>query len=189
MQVIRLVKPGTVDKVIAFDSLPEDILHEVKSKKAKVDTLSPKETKMGRDWDNFSPIQYVLHYKSINNDKQVWETIVNYVNQNVEQGFRIRDLVDMAVPLAPDSYSQMTLEPEGVPIIPLVKEIIKPVPVAAPRIEELAVAPKATKSTSVEKSKHADTCKSRGYGGRLTDGCPRCEQLKEKGLGKVAVPA
>lgn len=172
MQVIRLVKPGTVDRVIAFDSLPEDILHDVKSKKPKVDTLSPKETKMGRDWDNFSPVQYVLQYKNINNDKQVWETIVNYVNQNVEPGYRLRDLVDMSSPLAPDSYSQMTLEPEQVTIIPLIKEVLKVVPVSVPREIEIPMA----KNDGVPS--HAVSCSTKGRGGRLTDGCPKCEYLK-----------
>ncbi len=179
MQVIRLVKPGIVDKVIAFDSLPEDILHDMKSKKPKVDTLSPKETKMGRDWDNFSPVQYVLQYKNINKDKEVWAEIVNYVNQNVKSGFRLRDLVEMAVSLAPDAHSQMTLEPESVPIVPLEEENTKIIPVSVPREINVSLA-KESVPVPGEIPSHSNSCVTKARGGKLTAGCPKCEYLKSQ---------
>lgn len=122
MQVFRLVKPGVVDTVIAFDELPEALVANVKR---GVCAGFP------RHWKEFLGVKanepaaqpfYLLDYMSRNSDRERWGEIVSYVKRNVDPSVRMLDKVEaMARPLAQDAYSDLTLEPEEVPIIPLPK--------------------------------------------------------------------
>lgn len=113
MQVFRLIQPGVVDKVIAFDELPNDLIAGINKKEP---------IGLPRHWREFAPEFYLLDYIGTNNDKEKWAKIVAFVRQNVDTSFRIMDkLEDMAKPMAPNSKDAMELEPEDVTIIPLPK--------------------------------------------------------------------
>ena len=111
MQVFRLVQPGIVDKVIAFEELPASLMRGIKKLPS---------TGLPRHWREFAPEFYVLDYISTNNDKERWEQISNHVRRVVEPSVRLMDkLEDMARPMAPNSKDAVDLEPEDVPVIPL----------------------------------------------------------------------
>ena len=109
LQVFRLVQPGLVDKVIAFDELPQDLIDGIKTRPP--DGLP-------RHWREFAPSFFVLDYITTNNDKEKWAKISNYVRRNVNRSVRLLDkLEDMAQPMAPDAKQALTLEPEEVPVL------------------------------------------------------------------------
>jgi hypothetical protein len=106
MQVFRLVKPGIVDKIIAFDELPKDLMANIRTR--GLEGLS-------RDWKSLSDRHYVLEYQDVNQDKLKWQEIQSYVRRAVDRDFRLLDkLEDMALKMAPDAKSGVTLEPEDV---------------------------------------------------------------------------
>ena len=138
MQVIRLVTPGQVDRVMAFDSLPEDLI-------AKTHPMAP--TGFPRHWKKWledvgskrmikkwnymkkveyeieEPCFYMLDYIMMNNDRETWQEIVSYVRRVCDPSIRLLDkFEDMAKPLAKDSYSELSLDTEEVPTILLGKK-------------------------------------------------------------------
>ena len=117
-QVFRLVKGGRVDRKLAFDKLPESLLAGID--KGSISGLPrhwKRELGVNSYEKNVRPF-YVLDYIFTNKDKVKWSEIVSYVRRNAPKEQRLLDnLEDMAVPMAPDSYSQMTLEPEDIPVI------------------------------------------------------------------------
>lgn len=149
MQVFRLVNGGFVDKMIAFDSLPHRLISGIRSKnceglprywatwlkeKGSIRDVVRTETKKDAQLNyHFTytkigdePCMFVLDYKDINNDKEKWQEIVNYVRRTVDKTVRLMDkLEDMAIPMAPDSYVSITLEPEDIPVIPVPAEFIE----------------------------------------------------------------
>jgi hypothetical protein len=111
MQVFRLVQPGVVDRVIAFEELPKDLVEGIQTREP---------AGLPRNWKEFAPKFYVLDYLSINNDIQRWEKIKSHVRRSVSPGVRLMDkLEDMAMPMAPNAKDALDLEPENVPVIPL----------------------------------------------------------------------
>lgn len=139
MQVVRLVDAGYVDKMIAFDELPKELFRGVRMKdlegyprywKAwlkennairKVKKWNADLQKFDEVWETFT---YVLDYKFINEDKQKWQEITNYVRKAVDLKVRLLDKIDdMAVPVAKDAHSELSIEPENVPIIPVPLEV------------------------------------------------------------------
>lgn len=139
MQVVRLVEAGLVDKMIAFDSLPERLFRNVKTKTVDgfhrywkrwleengssrsvtrtVDQDGTKET-------TIEYYTYILDYKDVNADKESWQAITSHVRRAVDLKTRLKDKIeDMAEPLASDSKTEMTLEPENVEIILIPKEL------------------------------------------------------------------
>lgn len=111
MQVFRLVQPGVVDKLIAFDELPASLTKGVLKRVA---------SGLPRHWKDFAPEFFVLDYISTNQDKERWAQISSHVRRAVDPSVRLMDkLEDMAVPMAPNSKDAMELEPEQVPVIPL----------------------------------------------------------------------
>lgn len=144
MNVFRLVNPGYVDKMIAFDALPKRLLTGIKTKdlegyprywKAwlkengavhKVKRWNPEELKVEEKEETFT---YLLD-SLINEDKQKWQAITNYVRKAVDLSVRLMDKIDdMAIAVAKDSHSELSIEPEQVPIIPVPLELA---PVAEP---------------------------------------------------------
>lgn len=140
MNVFRLVKGGQVDKMIAFDALPERLLANIKTKafdgfprfwlswakeNGSVRTVTRTVDKDGKKELFTQPCSYLLDYQTVNQDKETWEAIGAYVRRVVDLKVRLKDkLEDMAVPLSKDSYSELLLEPEDVPVIPVPVEII-----------------------------------------------------------------
>lgn len=138
MQVIRLIHPGHVDKVMAFDSLPEELvkglrpvfpngfprhwkawLKEVGSRAKVVHTINKEEVE--KEEECFFGIEYL----TVNRDKERWQEIVSHVRRTCDASIRLLDkFEDMAKPLAPDAYQPLDLEPEDVPVISLKKTLI-----------------------------------------------------------------
>lgn len=123
MQVFRLVDPGRIDRIIAFDSLPERMLPG-NLVRGSADGLP-------RAWQDFLGVKrgqnalpfYVLDFRTINRDKEKWQEIGNYARRCAPRNFRLLDnLYDMAKPMAPDSYSALNLEPEDIIVVPIEKD-------------------------------------------------------------------
>lgn len=148
MQVFKLVNGGFVDRVIVFDSLPERFTHNVRTREAagfprawarwlasigstrtvfKTETsvdlarnYTYKHTPMGQE-----PCFFLLDYSDLNADKQRWREICEYLRQNVGPEVRLKEKIeDMAMQLAPNSTSELTVEPEDLPVIPIPSEVI-----------------------------------------------------------------
>jgi hypothetical protein len=141
MQVVKLVDPGRVDRIIAFDSLPESMVSNVRRMSADgfprawLDFLGVKKA------DKVAQPFYILDFRTMNRDKEKWQEITNYVRRSTDKNTRLMDnLYDMAKPLSIDSHSSLELEPEDVPIIPIlteVEEIEEKVIQAVEKVEEV----------------------------------------------------
>lgn len=160
MQVMRLVNGGEPDRIIAFDSLPKRLVSGLKTKDMAgfprywlawmKDNGSVQE--VGR-WnaeyqrvDKFiQPFTYVLDYKLVNSDKERWQEIGVYVRRAVDLKVRLTDrLEEMAKPLAKDAYTELALDPEDIPIIPVPSELVEapePTSIITPE-ETIEIAPK-----------------------------------------------
>lgn len=141
MQVFRLIKGGEVDRIIAFDSLPKRLLSNIKTKafdgfprywltwakeNGSVQEFVRLVDKDGHKEVVNRPFSYILDYKMSNQDKESWEAIGAYTRRVVDLKVRLKDkLEDMAAPLAKDSYSELSLEPEDVPVIPIPMELVE----------------------------------------------------------------
>lgn len=141
MHVFRLVNGGAVDKIIAFDSLPKRLVFGLKTKpmdgfarfwhrwlidNGSTQTVSVLNPETGTREQREQPCTYLLEYKMVNQDIGKWQEITNYVRKAVDLSVRLMDKIeDMAVPFAKDSYSEVSLEPEEVPVIPVPSEIKK----------------------------------------------------------------
>jgi hypothetical protein len=147
MQAFKLVNDGFVDKVIVFDSLPERLWKNVRTRDVsgfprawarwlldigstrpvyKTETFvdvgrnyTYKHTPIGKE-----PCFFVLEYEDINQDKEIWHTISEYVRMNVGPEVRLREkLEDMALSLANKPTDALMVEPEEVPVIPVPLEV------------------------------------------------------------------
>lgn len=129
MQVFRLVQPGVVDRVIAFDELPADLIQGINKREP---------SGLSRPWRDFAPMFYTLDYLTTNSDKEKWEKIKSFVRRVVDPSFRLMDkLEDMAAPMAPNAKDAIDLEPEAVPVIPIPKTAkVVPEGEEAPKDEE-----------------------------------------------------
>lgn len=118
MQVFRLVKGGIVDKMIRFDELPKNLLTGIRrGPLGGLPRYWAKELGVNPKDENARPF-FVLDYVYTNSDKNKWSEIVSHVRRNAPKEQRLLDQLDeMAVPMAPDSHSQLTLEFEDIPII------------------------------------------------------------------------
>ena len=149
MQCVRLVNGGVVDKLIVFDSLPKrfqdrmrtrDVaglprswakwLGEIGSMRPVVKTTT--EITPARDYKfhyqtiGNEPCFFMLEYKMINADIDLWNEICAYVRKVVDSKVRLKEKIeDMAILMAPDCYKPLDIEPEDVmtrAFIPLPKE-------------------------------------------------------------------
>lgn len=139
-QVFRLM--DMPDRVIAFDELPEDLvspfeMHDcsklprewrdfigVRERHIKI---KPEFDPLTRQWVKFpeltekAPYAYLMD-REINQDKEAWAAIEDYVKRNAPKDFRLMDkIASMARPMANDSHSELSLEVEDVVVIPLPK--------------------------------------------------------------------
>lgn len=148
MQCIRLVNGGYVDKVIVFDSLPERLVKDIKTREVagfprswarwltdigstrkvfKTETFvdaarnyTYKYTPTGKE-----PCFFILEYTDINADKEAWRNITEYIRMNVGPEVRLREkLEDMALAFAPKPTDALAIEPEEVPVIPVPAEAV-----------------------------------------------------------------
>lgn len=148
MQAFKLVNAGFVDKVIIFDSLPERLvsgirtrevagfprswarfLGEIGSTRNRYKTTTEKKgpgdyvysyQEIGKE-----PCFFVLEYTDINADKEFWRNISEYLRMNCGPEVRLKEKVeDMAIALAPNSTSALSVEPEDIPVIKVSSEIV-----------------------------------------------------------------
>lgn len=142
-QCFKLVNGGFVDRVIVFDSLPERLYKNVRTRETagfprswakwlasigstrivyKTETsvdvsrnYTFKKTPIGNE-----PCFFVLDYNDTNQDKEAWRGICEHLRLNVGPEVRLKEKVEeMAIPLAPNCTSALTVEPEDVPVIPV----------------------------------------------------------------------
>lgn len=156
MQCFKLVNGGFVDKVIVFDSLPERLIKNVRTREpagfprswakwlgdiGSLRTVFKTDTTvdMARNYTfthtpiGQEPCFFMLEYQDINADKERWREIGDYLRAHVGQAVRLTEKIeDMAVALAPDSYKGLSIEYEDIPVIPLPPEVEK-----APELREL----------------------------------------------------
>lgn len=141
MNVFRLVNGGTVDKIIAFDTLPKRLTAGIRTKPmdgfprfwhrwliehGSTQPISLLNHETGVREQKEQPCTYLLEYKVVNADIQKWQEITNYVRKAVDLSVRLMDKIeDMATPFAKDSTSELSLEPEDVLIVPIPSEVKK----------------------------------------------------------------
>lgn len=156
MQAFKLVNGGFVDKVIVFDALPERLtkgvrtrevagfprswakwLGEIGSTRTVFKTATEKKgpgdyqytlTPIGKE-----PCFFVLEYTDINADKEFWRNISEFLRANCGPDVRLKEKIeDMALALAPNSTSALSVEPEDLPVIQVMDKVIE-----APKESEL----------------------------------------------------
>lgn len=144
-QVIRLM--DMPDKVIAFDELPSDLLKDLDmidcSKlprhwrdfigyRERVVNIKPERDPFTGQMRTFTPVVEKAPFawivdREVNKDKEAWRAIESYVKRNAPKDFRLTDpIVDietgrstMALKMAADAQSELSLEPEDVIVVPL----------------------------------------------------------------------
>lgn len=148
MQVFKLVDPGRVDRVIAFDTLPEKMVQGIKKMAAKgfprawLDFLG-----VNKNDETAQPF-FILDFRTVNRDREKWQEIQNFVRRSTDKNFRLLDnLYDMAKPLASDSYSSLELEPEDILVIPIltIAEELEEITATPMKIEQNKRGPKPKK--------------------------------------------
>ncbi len=152
-QCFKLVNGGFVDKVVVFDSLPERLMANVRTREAagfprawakwlasigstrtvyRTETFKDaqlnytfKKTPIGSE-----PCFFILEYVDVNTDKERWREIGEYLRLNVGPEVRLKEKVeDMAVALAANPTQPLSVEPEDVPVINVPHETVEAAPV------------------------------------------------------------
>jgi len=147
-QCFKLVNGGFVDKVIVFDTLPERLTKNIRTRAAdgfprawakwlseigSLRTVVKTETSvdLARNWTfKFTPIGkepcfFVLDYQDINSDKEAWRHICDYLKTNCGPEVRLKEKIeDMAVALASNPTQPLSVEPEDIPVINVPHETI-----------------------------------------------------------------
>lgn len=126
IQFFRLVGPH-VDRVIAFDELPERLLVGIRhrecdglprqwfEKGCNKKTIHIERQAPLRTEDKTIYFHYLLEYIRVNADKEKWEEITNFVRKTVDTKVRLMDKMEqMALLMAPSFKDAITLEPEDV---------------------------------------------------------------------------
>lgn len=150
MQCFKLVNAGFVDKVIVFDSLPERLFKNVRTRACEgfprawakwlseigsVQTVYQTETEvdLARNYKfkktpiGKEPCFFVLEYTDVNADKEAWRHICDHIRQYVGPEVRLKEKIeDMALAMAPDSYKPLSIEIEDIPVIPVPTEHVAP---------------------------------------------------------------
>lgn len=166
MQVFKLVQGGVVDRLIAFDALPESLLTGIRTRditglprywgtfltqmgsvrpvfKVETEVLEDRNHKITKTPTGTEPCFWVLEYNDINSDKEKWKDISGYIRSVVDTKVRLRDRIEeMARPMAADSKSDLSIDPEDIPVIALPEEPgIKVDPGAIVRSSEEVISP------------------------------------------------
>ena len=147
MQCFKLVNGGFVDKVIVFDSLPERLIQGVRTREVSgfprawakwLGSIGSTRTvfktnttvDMARNWKythtpiGQEPCFYLLEYTDINADREKWKAICEYIRMNVGSEVRLKEKIeDMALAMAPNSTTPLSIEPEDIPIIPVPSDV------------------------------------------------------------------
>lgn len=144
IQVFRLM--DRPDRVIAFDSIPDALLEgfemvpaggfprhwkEWMGKREKKIKIPPERDQITGQVRTYTPIIETDHFFYVVDGMiqpivEKWKALCDYVAENKEDGMVLKEnLADMALPLAPDQLSPLSLEPEDVPVIKLKKAAAK----------------------------------------------------------------
>lgn len=157
MQVVRLMKGGHVDRIIAFDSLPKRFFDT--AEKVNVDLY-----RFPKHWSKFGvqedgkAYHYVFDYVMINKDKETWAEITGFVRRSAthvvkhggEEKHIADKLEDMAVPMASNSKEAMSIDVDDIPVIVIPEHLQeKPAPIVVvgasapikPKADAVAEAP------------------------------------------------
>ena len=151
MQALKLVNGGFVDKVIVFNTLPEYLVKNIRTRAADgfprawarwladIGSMRPvfkTETNvdLARNWTfkhtpiGQEPCFYVLEYTDLNSDKEAWRMICDFLKANCGPEVRLTEKIeDMALALAANSTQPLSVEPEDVPVIAvLAKAAVEP---------------------------------------------------------------
>lgn len=136
MQIFKIVVMGTVDRFLAFDELPEDLLKGITVTQPNG---FPRAFKRFVDEEAYGKL-YTLEIYDKNQDKETWKKVTDFVTRAVDVKVRLADRIeDMAKPCAKDCTAQIDIEPEDIQVIPIpfaLQEKIKVETVATPRKEE-----------------------------------------------------
>jgi len=130
MQVFKLVLPPEPDRIIAFNSLPKDLVRGLR--RGPVDGLGRYwkqwfERELKHDFEKEPKPFYILDYKFVNKDKEAWGKITEFVRRMTPDNIRLMDkMEEMGRPLAVNASADVTLEPDDVPVIPLKKVSLPP---------------------------------------------------------------
>lgn len=159
MQVFKLVSGGFVDKVIAFQSLPKNLLAGIRTRdtfglpsawrrhlesngsvrdvmKTETEVLADRNLKIEKTPIGKEACFWVLDYVETNSDKEKWAEIESFVRGAVEGKVRLKDkLSDMATPMAPNPTSPLELDPENIPVINIPLSADEEVTVEIPTVE------------------------------------------------------
>lgn len=141
MQAFKLVNAGFVDKVIIFDSLPERLMKGIRTRevagfprswakwlgqigstkkvfRTTTEKRGPGDYVYSHHEIGTEPCFYVLEYTDINADKEFWRAICEYLRMNCGPEVRLKEKVeDMAIALAPNAATALSVEPEDIPVI------------------------------------------------------------------------
>lgn len=152
MQAFKLVNGGFVDKVIVFDTLPEDLVKNVKTRTTdgfprswakwlseigSTRTVFKTDTSvdLARNWTfkktpiGVEPCFFVLDYADINADKEAWRLICDFVKVNAGPEVRLKERIeDMALALAANPTQALQVEYEDIPVIKVSSNGIAKVP-------------------------------------------------------------
>lgn len=148
MQAFKLVNGGFVDRIIVFDSLPERLFKNVRTRPCdgfprawakwlseigSTRTVFKTETNvdLARNWTykhtpiGKEPCFFVLEYTDINSDKESWRNICDYLKSNCGPDVRLKEKIeDMALALAGNPTQPLSVEPEDIPVIHVPDEVI-----------------------------------------------------------------
>lgn len=148
MQAFKLVNGGFVDKVIVFDTLPERLMKNIKTRAAdgfprawakwlasieSVRVVLKTETSvdLARNWTyKYTPIGkepcfFVLEYLDINSDKEAWRNICEFIRMSAGPEVRLKEKIeDMALALAGNPTMPLSVEPEDIPVIQIPQEVV-----------------------------------------------------------------
>lgn len=217
MQMIRLVVGGLPDKIIAFDELPERLLKDADMRPPsglprfwhtmigthKKLVKGSKERNIDGTWltikDSYEegPFFYLLDYQDVNSHKDAWRAIEDFVRVNAKEIQAVNEtslterLDSLALPMAVDSKSELSLDPQDILDKATIKIPLhlqeKPSGIVSAKGEELpatVAAPPTTPPVPVTAEILAHTCESRGRGGRYAKPgeCKRCDQLRAQKL-------
>lgn len=152
-QVFRIM--DLPDRIVGFDGLPDNLLdgfelcraegfprhwREWMGKIKKKIKIQPEKDPLTGQVRYYDPIDdedcfFYLVDPSSNPSQEKWKQVISYVKQNVQEGFRLMDNIEeMAKPLAPNKSDGVSLEPEDVVIIPLIKPLIKIETISEPKV-------------------------------------------------------
>lgn len=164
MQIIKLVENSKQDRMIGFEELPERLVKDLKK-----DPL----TGYPRGWEKYSDSTYELFFKDINSDITRWKDITSFCKRVVDPSFRLDDAIEnMAIAVANNQTEDVKIYPDQITVVPI--------PLAHQEKIAIPSVPKEKTEDVKEPMIMAHTCPNKGRGGRLEDGCPRCEELRAR---------